>query len=97
MTPDTGTQPRRHPSDATLLAHAAGTLGKAHRLVVEIHAESCSDCQGAIRAAERVGGLLLEELPPTAITPGALELCLTRLETNERSTILPWRGALDFA
>jgi putative transcriptional regulator len=85
MTPDTGMQPRRHPSDATLLAHAAGTLGKAHRLVVEIHAKSCSDCQAAIRAAERVGGLLLEELPPTAMAPGALELCLTRLETNERS------------
>jgi putative transcriptional regulator len=85
MTPDTGTQPRRHPSDATLLAHAAGTLGKAHRLVVEIHAKSCSDCQRAIRAAERVGGLLLEELPYTAMTPGALERCLARLETNERS------------
>ena len=84
MTADTGMQPQRHPCDATLLAYATGTLGKAHRLIVEIHAKSCSICQEAIRAVERVGGLLLEELPPTSMTPGALELCLAQLETNER-------------
>ena len=78
--------PQRHPSEATLLAHASGSLGVAHRFVVATHAMNCADCHNAILAAERIGGVLLDGLAPTALQPEALRLCLARLETATAST-----------
>ncbi len=57
-----GRAPQQHPSEATLLAHASGGLGAAHRLVVATHTMQCADCHSKIRTAERVGGLLLDGL-----------------------------------
>ncbi len=81
-----GGAPRRHPSEATLLAHASGSLGAAHRLVVATHAMQCADCHSKIRTAERVGGLFLNGLTPTALQPDALQLCLAQLEASEATS-----------
>ena len=74
---------QHHPSEATLLAHASGGLGAAHRLVVATHTMHCADCHSKIRTAERVGGLLLDGLVPTALQPDALQLCLAQTEVAE--------------
>ncbi len=78
--------PRRHPSEATLLAHASGSLGVAHRFIVATHAINCADCHSAILVAEQIGGVLLDDLAPTALQPDALRLCLARLDTATAST-----------
>jgi len=80
--------PQRHPSDETLLSHASGTLGAAHRFVVATHALQCADCRAKIGAAEQVGGLLLDDLAGMPLQPGALQLCLTRVEEHE-SCVIP--------
>lgn len=72
--------PRRHPSEATLLAHASGSLGIAHRFVVATHAINCPVCYSVIRAAEQIGGMLLDRLAPAALQPEALQRCLAQLQ-----------------
>ena len=70
---------RRHPSEATLVAHAAGTLWVAARPVVQGHLDLCAHCRAAFALAEAVGGALLDELPPTPLAPDALRRVSERL------------------
>jgi putative transcriptional regulator len=70
---------RRHPSEATLVAYAAGTLWVAARPVVQGHLDLCAHCRAAFGLAEAVGGALLDELPPTPLSPDALRRVTERL------------------
>lgn len=79
--------PQRHPSNETLLSHASGTLGAAHRFVVATHAIHCADCRAKIGAIEQVGGFLLDELAGMPLLTGTLQLCLTRVEEHESDVI----------
>lgn len=75
---------RRHPSEATLLAHVAGTLPAPHSIVIRTHLALCSDCRETIRLATALGGALLEDAPPAAMAGDALERTLARLGEPER-------------
>ena len=70
---------RRHPSEATLVAYAAGTLWTAAGPVVRGHLDLCVQCRAAFGLAEAVGGALLNELPPTPLAPDALRRVSERL------------------
>lgn len=70
---------RRHPSEATLVAYAAGTVWDAARPLIERHLELCAQCRTGLEWAEAVGGALLDELPPTPLAPGALDRVSERL------------------
>jgi len=59
-----------HPSDATLLAYATGTLPEALALVVATHLVQCPHCAGSLATLEAGGGILLANLPPTAMEAG---------------------------
>ncbi|HXQ50769.1 MAG TPA: ChrR family anti-sigma-E factor [Stellaceae bacterium] len=72
--------PRHHPSDATLLAYAAGGLGDGLSLVVTSHLSFCPECRANIADAEAIGGMMLEELGPVALAVGARERALTKLD-----------------
>jgi putative transcriptional regulator len=74
---------RRHPSDATLLAHAAGNLPEPHRIVVRTHLALCPTCASAAHLAVELGGTLLDALPPAAMDPTALERTLSRLDLRD--------------
>ncbi len=76
----TGTMIRHHPSEATLVAQAAGTLWEAAALLVETHLDRCLHCSATRRLAEAVGGALLDSLPPTPLAPGALRRAMDRLD-----------------
>ena len=69
-----------HPSEATLVDHAARALWPAAALVVEAHLAHCPDCRGKIGLIEEVGGLLVDGLPPTPLSPDALERMMVRLD-----------------
>lgn len=74
-----------HLDDATLVAYAAGTLGEAHSVVVAAHAALCPTCREAIRAAERVGGFLLEEQDPSAVSDTCRAATLASLDGVART------------
>ena len=70
----------RHPSDACLLAYAAGTLPEALAVVVATHLGGCACCRHMVAACEAAGGMLLEELPPAPLSGRALESVLGRID-----------------
>jgi len=71
---------RHHPSDATLLAHAAGTLPDGVALVVQTHLGLCATCRETALLAEAIGGAVLDELPPAEMAADALDRTLARLD-----------------
>lgn len=70
-----------HPSDETLLRHAAATLSAGPALVVAVHLEGCETCRRRLLDFEAMGGALLEAQPPQPMGPDALARALERLET----------------
>jgi putative transcriptional regulator len=77
MTSESGI--RHHPSEPTLLAYATGGLELAAGLVVEAHLAVCPECRRWVLLMEAMGGLLIEDLPPSQLAPGALERTMARL------------------
>ncbi len=71
-----------HPSDATLMAYANGNLAEGAALAVALHLGACPDCSQTVRIAETIGGVLLDELPPVAMTTDAFAGTLARLEAE---------------
>lgn len=71
-----------HPSDETLLRHAAGTLNAGPALVVAVHLEGCASCRSRLAAFEAVGGVLLQGLPPARLAMDSLRKTLERLDLN---------------
>ena len=70
----------RHPSEATLLAYAAGTLPVPHGIVVRTHLALCGGGEATLALGREIGGALLEDLPPAALAPGALASVMARLD-----------------
>jgi len=68
-----------HPSDETLLRHAAGTLGAGPSLVVAAHLEACQQCRVRVAEFECIGGTLLEGMPPEPMDQNALSCVLDAL------------------
>ncbi|MDQ2802069.1 MAG: ChrR family anti-sigma-E factor, partial [Pseudomonadota bacterium] len=71
---------KHHPSDAALMANAAGSLAEGPALVVAVHLTACAECRRKTRAVEIVGGVLLDELPPAPMAADALARTLARLD-----------------
>ena len=69
-----------HLDDATILAHAAGTLGEAHGFAVATHLAYCSQCRGAVRQAEKLGGSLLLEQETKAVSNTCRSATLASLD-----------------
>ncbi|MFZ1882884.1 MAG: L,D-transpeptidase family protein [Rhodoplanes sp.] len=70
----------QHPSDVDLLEFAAGKLIDREQTAVAEHANDCENCREFIHAMERVGGILLERLPPTVMASDSLSEVLARIE-----------------
>lgn len=73
----------RHPSDALLLAHAAGTLPDPQRIVLRTHLALCPQCGEPAHLAAELCGSLLDAMPPAAMAPEALERTLARLDLQD--------------
>jgi len=72
-----------HPSEATLLAYAAGTLSTGLSLAVAVHLQFCKQCREPIAAWEGAGGTLLDSLPESEMTDDALLRTLARVNSGE--------------
>ncbi|MDX2142529.1 MAG: ChrR family anti-sigma-E factor [Rhodospirillaceae bacterium] len=53
-----------HPSEDALLAYAAGTLDEATSVLIATHLSLCPACRATMRAAEEIGGELMETIRP---------------------------------
>lgn len=56
---------QHHPDESTLMSYAAGSLSEPLAAVVAVHIDMCRRCAGEVRALERVGAALFEQLRPT--------------------------------
>lgn len=74
---------RHHPSEATLLAYAAGRLPEPHRIVLRTHLALCPACAQTVGLAIEIGGALLDESAPVALGEGALARTLDRLDLRD--------------
>jgi putative transcriptional regulator len=72
-----------HPSPEILAEYAGGALHGGAMLVVSCRIESCSVCRGEVALWEGVAGALLESSEPVALSDGALDRMLARLDGAE--------------
>lgn len=77
------TVPTHHPSDGLLLDYAAGTAAEPVSLVIASHLAFCARCREEVRELDRLGGVLLEEMQPEAMSADGLERMLARIERPE--------------
>mgnify|MGYP003777367709 CR=1 FL=1 len=73
-------KPNHHLDDSTLLAYAAGTLEEAFTVVAASHIAVCPDCRRAVRAAEALGGELLEQAAEAAVSADCRSRTFAALE-----------------
>ena len=68
-----------HPPDELLTAFAAGTLDLGQHVAVATHLAGCSHCRTMVRAMEQVGGVVMDRLKPSEMSPGAFAAVEARL------------------
>lgn len=76
-------QPIHHPADEHLLEYAAGAASEGLALLMATHLTLCPHCRSKAAAMERLGGAMIEELPPASVAADARERCLARLDAPE--------------
>jgi putative transcriptional regulator len=69
-----------HPDEDLLLAYASGAADEARALVVATHLAFCAPCRDAVTLMEKLGGGLLEAIAPVAVSDGALDRALSKLD-----------------
>jgi len=75
-----------HPNETLLLGYGVGSLDTAMSLLVATHLCFCPQCRDFVRAAEKIGGALLNDIPAVAMQSGALSATLARLTKPEAET-----------
>ena len=75
--------PNHHLTDSWLLDYAAGSTAEAQGLLVATHLALCAPCRLRIKEYEALGGALLDELPPTPLSPSAGDRLQQALQTLE--------------
>ena len=73
-------KPTHHLDHSTILAYAAGTLNEAFSVVAASHIAVCPDCRAAVRAAEALGGEMLDALPDMTVSASCRSRTLAALE-----------------
>ena len=73
-------KPNHHLDDSTLLAYAAGTLDEAFSVVAASHVAVCPVCRGAVRAAEALGGELLDSVGGASVSDDCRSRTFAALE-----------------
>ncbi|SEO90515.1 anti-ECFsigma factor, ChrR [Luteibacter sp. UNC138MFCol5.1] len=87
--------PHHHPDIVTLMGYSSGGLSVAFAAVVSAHLSVCHLCRDRLRATDTIGGGLLGQQEGLALSEGAAERLLAKLEHTEPDTPTPppelWR------
>jgi len=79
-----------HIADDLLFAYAAGDLDESWSLVVATHLALCAECRAAVRQAEALGGVLLDDIVPVSVGESAIDSIMARIDAGEpRETVQP--------
>lgn len=71
--------PTHHPGEEILLAYSAGSLREPVALVVATHLALCPACRAEVERFDAVGGALIEDLKPEAVSETSIGDLLARL------------------
>jgi putative transcriptional regulator len=74
-----------HLGDDIVLKYAAGTLDEASSLLVATHLALCPHCRARSRAADALGGVLLDGLEAAPISASTMDAVLARLRDEPRA------------
>ena len=69
-----------HVSDIELLAFAAGTRDEKKQSGIANHVCECARCRAFVRSMEHVGGIVLENLPPTPLAGGSYAAVMAQID-----------------
>ena len=69
-----------HPDEDLLLSYASGAAGEALGLILATHLSFCPACRARVGELEAVGGALLDTMAPVALTEGAVQAALAKLD-----------------
>lgn len=83
-----------HLPEPIMIGYAAGTLPEAFNVLVAAHISLCDEARAGLAAHEAVGGALLEDLAPSALSDSALATCLDRLEDYDTANCETGTGDL---
>ncbi len=75
-------EPSHHAPDALLAACAAGALAYPFAVLVAAHVSLCDECRARLDAHHILGGLVLDDLAPAALSPGARDRALVALDAE---------------
>ena len=78
-----------HLSDEFLVEYANGSLPGPEALVVGSHLAICAECRNRVETFETVSAVLLEEGEVEAVSPGALDAILAKIDGPEEEDAAP--------
>lgn len=73
---------KHHLTDQLLMGYAAGALPEAFNLVVATHISMCDTCRAALAEFDAVGGEVMLEVDPIALSADALAQTLALIEAT---------------
>ncbi len=76
----TAPAPSHHIDDALLMDYAAGATSEPESLIIATHLALCPECRAKVRRMEEVGGALLDDVAPQAVSDDALSAVMARIE-----------------
>jgi putative transcriptional regulator len=76
-----------HPPDSMVAGFAGGTLDHGQHIAIATHLVACQHCRGFARSVEQVGGAVLENLAPAAMSSRALREVEARLDEPARRVV----------
>lgn len=71
---------KHHIPEPMLAAYAAGTLPRAFELVIAAHISMCDSCRAGYEAHQILGGVVLDEEPPEALSDGLQDRVMALLD-----------------
>ncbi len=83
ISPMTGYTPQHHPSEAMLMDHALGNLALGFSLAVDVHLDTCPQCQSDFRLMQELAGGLLADTAEQNLTSQDLSSLLDNLPAQE--------------
>jgi putative transcriptional regulator len=83
------TEPAHHAPDPMLAAYAAGTLPYPFAVILAAHVSLCDECRARLDAHRILGGLVLDDLAPEAVSPGTRDRALSALEVEPPAMDFP--------
>ncbi|WP_425040255.1 ChrR family anti-sigma-E factor [Primorskyibacter sp. S187A] len=86
---------KHHPTDALLMAYAAGSLPEAFSLAVATHVSMCDTCRAQVHSYEAVGGNVLEDAGAVELSPNSFADTLALINSDILSEPEPMAPAAD--